>query len=318
MQGFVINIGQCVDVSVPGSIMLLGEHSVLYSQPAVACAVDRYMRVRLSGLAKRDIVVESALGTYQSHLDTLEDNPSHRFLVEILRRWRPTLTQGLHITITSEFSHTVGLGSSAAVTVALESSLRRWCGVSLDHREILEACVGVVRSVQGRGSGSDLAASIYGGVVGFDADSLQVQRLSNSLPIDLYYAGYKTPTVDVLARVATESAKIHDVVAELYRLMGRVTRDGIAALLNDDLPHLGICMNIYQGLLDALNVNDVTLSSMVYGLRALPGVLGAKISGSGLGDCVCALGDTGAGLPSFERIPLSVSSVGVSVDVFPH
>lgn len=318
MQGFVINTGQWVDVAVPGSIMLLGEHSVLYSQPAVACAIDRYLRVRLSGLAGRDVVVESALGIYQSTLDTIEDNPTHRFLVEILRRWRRVLTRGLHITITSEFSHTIGLGSSAAVTVALESALRRWCGFSLDHRDILEACVGVVRSVQGRGSGSDLAASIYGGVVGFDADSLQVQCLSNSLPIDLYYAGYKTPTVDVLARVATESAKIPDLVAELYRLMGKVTHDGIAALLNDDLPRLGICMNIYQGLLDALNVNDATLSGMVYGLRALPGVLGAKISGSGLGDCVCALGDTGAGLLGVERIPLSVSPVGVSVDVFSH
>jgi mevalonate kinase len=66
-----------------------------------------------------------------------------------------------------------------------------------------------------------------------------------------YYSGYKMPTVEVLARVATETAKRPDVVADLYRLMGKVTHDGIAALLADDLPRLGTCMNIYQGLLDA-------------------------------------------------------------------
>ena len=318
MQDSVINPGQVVAVSVPGSIMLLGEHSVLYSQPAVACAVDRYMRVQVEPLAGREIIVESALGPYCSHLDNLQACTSHRFLVEILRRWRTTLACGLKINIVSEFSHTVGLGSSAAVTVAFESALRRICGLSIDQQAILPACVDVVRTVQGRGSGTDLAASVYGGLIAFDADTLQVQRLSSGLPIDLYYAGYKTPTTDVLARVAEEVVPVSGVVDALYRLMGDVSREAIAAIKTDDLSQLGRCMNMYQGLLDALNVNDATLSAIVYGLRALPGVLGAKISGSGLGDCVCALGDTGAGLPGFERIPVSVSPVGVSVDVFPR
>ncbi|GAA4652786.1 mevalonate kinase [Kistimonas scapharcae] len=318
MPDSVINTGQVVHVSVPGSIMLLGEHSVLYSQPAVACAVDRYMRVQVELLTSRDIVVESALGPYCSHLDNLQESISHRFLVEILRRWRETLACGLKISIASEFSHTVGLGSSAAVTVALVSALRAVCGLPLDQQEILRSSVEVVRAVQGRGSGTDLAASVYGGVIAFDADTLQVRRLSSELPIDLYYAGYKTPTTDVLARVAEESVRVPGVVDALYRLMGDVSREAITAIKADDLSQLGRCMNVYQGLMDALNVNDAVLSAIVYGLRALPGVMGAKISGSGLGDCVCALGDAGAGLSGFERIPVSVSPVGVSVDVFPR
>ncbi|OQX37254.1 MAG: mevalonate kinase [Oceanospirillales bacterium LUC14_002_19_P2] len=300
--------------------MLLGEHSVLYSQPAVACAVDRYMRVQVEPLASRDVIVESALGPYCSHLDSLQDSVPHRFLVEILRRWQSTLACGLKISITSEFSHTVGLGSSAAVTVALVAALRAVCGLPLDQQEILRSSVEVVRAVQGRGSGTDLAASVFGGVIAFDADAdaLQVQRLSSELPIDLYYAGYKTPTTDVLARVAEERVQVPGVVDTLYRLMGDVSREAITAIKSDDLSQFGRCMNVYQGLMDALNVNDATLSAIVYGLRALPGVMGAKISGSGLGDCVCALGDTGAGLSGFERIPVSVSPVGVSVDVFPR
>ncbi len=318
MPDSVINTGQTVHVSVPGSIMLLGEHSVLYSQPAVACAVDRYMRVQVEPLASRDVIVESALGPYCSPLDSLQDSVPHRFLVEILRRRQSTLACGLKISITSEFSHTVGLGSSAAVTVALVSALQAVCGLPLDQQEILRSSVEVVRAVQGRGSGTDLAASVYGGVIAFDADALQVQRLSSELPIDLYYAGYKTPTTDVLARVAEESVRVSSVVDKLYRLMGDVSREAITAIKSDDLAQFGRCMNVYQGLMDALNVNDATLSAIVYGLRALPGVIGAKISGSGLGDCVCALGDTGAGLSGFERIPVSVSPVGVSVDVFPR
>ena len=318
MPDSVINAGQMIRVSVPGSIMLLGEHSVLYSQPAVACAVDRYMRVQVEPLTSRDVIVESALGSYCSHLDSLQNSVPHRFLVEILRRWQSTLACGLKISITSEFSHTVGLGSSAAVTVALVSALRAVCGLPFDQQDVLRSSVEVVRTVQGRGSGTDLAVSVYGGVIAFDADTLQVQRLSSDLPVDLYYAGYKMPTTDVLARVAEESVRVPGVVESLYRLMGDVSREAIKAIKADDLLQLGRCMNVYQGLMDALNVNDATLSAIIYGLRALPGVMGAKISGSGLGDCVCALGDTGAGLSGFERIPVSVSPVGVSVDVFPR
>lgn len=318
MQDSAIDISQAVHVSAPGSIMLLGEHSVLHSQPAVACAIDRYIRVRIELLPRREVIVESALGPYCSPLDNLQESVSHRFLVEVLRRWQTSLAYGLKINIVSGFSHSVGLGSSAAVTVTLETALRRICGQPVDQQAILPACVDIVQTVQGRGSGADLAASVYGGVIGFDADALQVQCLSLDLPVDLYYAGYKTPTTEVLARVAGESVPVSDLIDALYRLMGNVSRAAIAAIRINDLPQLGRCMNIYQGLLDALNVNDATLSAIVYGLRALPGVLGAKISGSGLGDCVCALGDTGAGLPGFERIPVSVSPAGVRVDAFPR
>jgi mevalonate kinase len=64
--------------------------------------------------------------------------------------------------------------------------------------------------------------------------------------------------------------------------------------------------------MDALGVNDAKLSEMIYQLRADNRVQGAKISGSGLGDCVISLGLPGdaAGL---QAIAVQASERGVEV-----
>ena len=64
------------------------------------------------------------------------------------------------------------------------------------------------------------------------------------------------------------------------------------ALKNNNLQALGELFNIHQGLQDALGTCNLPLAEIVYKLRADPNIYGSKISGSGLGDCVIALGTT--------------------------
>ena len=71
-------------------------------------------------------------------------------------------------------------------------------------------------------------------------------------------------------------------------------------------------MNHYHGLLDALGVCDKTLATIVYTLRQQAAVLGAKISGAGLGDCILALGTPDAkDICQFMHIPVASTEVGV-------
>ena len=73
-------------------------------------------------------------------------------------------------------------------------------------------------------------------------------------------------------------------------------------------------MNNYQGLMDALGVSDKSISDMVYSLRQSDRIQGVKISGSGLGDCVLALGnDENISIP-YEQIPVAVSEDGVIIE----
>ena len=70
-----------IRVSAPGSIMLMGEHAVLFGHRAIACAVDKRMHVVLQPRTDRRVIIESALAHYQSSLDELAAEPSLSFVM---------------------------------------------------------------------------------------------------------------------------------------------------------------------------------------------------------------------------------------------
>ncbi|WP_133060431.1 mevalonate kinase [Parendozoicomonas haliclonae] len=314
-----------VVVSAPGSTMLFGEHAVLYGGAAIACAMEARIRVEVTLRDDREVIIRSVLGDLHAHLDRLPDDPTHRFVLELLNRWRSRLMAGVEITITSDFSHKVGLGSSAALTVAVAAAFRHLCGLPSKPRALLDECLVVVRNVQGSGSGTDLVASIYGGTVLYRPDTRTITPLGEDLPIALYYCGYKTPTPEVVARVREERMMIPALYDHLYRVMNECTQQATGAVRENNLKRLGRCMNVYHGLQDALGVCDKTLADMTYDLRA-KGAIGVKISGSGLGDCVVALFDPAQfegsnaipELEGFERLPVTVSKCGVYVESDPE
>ena len=312
-----------INASAPGNLMLMGEHAVLHGELAIACAVEQRIRVTLEPLESQVLRVSSALSNYQDDLRSLADDPQLRFVLQAVRSLTGQLPGGLHLKIDSEFSHRVGLGSSAAVTVAVTAALQQWVEDCYDRRQVFERALETVLAVQGRGSGTDLAASTYGAVIGYRVDPLEIIPLDAVPQIGLYYCGYKTPTPDVLARVAAEEQRFPELYKQLYQLMGAATKEALAAAAAQNWPLLGQLMNYYQGLMDALGVNDKTLADIVYRLRAgsaaatldNSGVYGAKISGSGLGDCVISLGrPNGVDIP-YDEIPVKVAPEGVKVDV---
>ncbi|MCP4922759.1 MAG: GHMP kinase, partial [bacterium] len=114
-----------IKTSAPGSLMVMGEHAVLHGYPALVTAINKRLNIQLTLRHDRKIFIHSALGTYQGNLDALdlEGNPSFRFVLKTLDHFRLQLTNGLDILIESEIDSTKGLGSSAALVVALVSGL---------------------------------------------------------------------------------------------------------------------------------------------------------------------------------------------------
>ncbi|GAA0788439.1 mevalonate kinase [Marinobacterium sediminicola] len=302
-----------IKVSAPGSLMLMGEHAVLFGEPALACAVDAKLVVTLQPRQDRLVRIDSALGQYRGSLDALEPMAELAFVLAVIERYQMHLSHGFDLHILSGFSHTVGLGSSAAVTAATVAALAAYSGQSTEPEALFPLALAAVHQVQnGRGSGTDLAASLYGGVIGYEMSPAEVRPLPGLPSIALYYSGYKMKTPAVLALVEQKASRQPELYAGLYRLMGQTCRAAEQAVRDQDWVSLGELMNIYQGLMDALGVCDATLAEMIHRLRAEPGCRGAKISGSGLGDCVLALGHLDAELP-WEAIPVTVSATGVEI-----
>lgn len=300
--------------TAPGSLMLMGEHAVLHGKRALVCAVNRFMRVRLTPRSDRRVHIQSALGDVEAELDAIEPRAPFQYVWTALKQFADGAPCGCDLSIESDFPDTIGFGSSAAVTVATLAALDALCGRSLDWRTLHERALDVIRSVQGAGSGADAAASVFGGLLEYQHTPRKFELLKASYPLTVVYSGYKTPTTEVIARVEAERRKRPALFDGFYYEIHECVRDAVDAICRDDWTEVGVWMDRNHALMDALGVNDVTLEHIVCGLREQPGILGAKISGSGLGDCVIGLGAVDQWDLPYEIVPCAMTQEGVRVE----
>ena len=280
-----------VIVSAPGSLMLMGEHAVLHGRRALCAAIAQRIHVGLQPRLDRRVRIRSALGELEATLDTLKVQPPFTFVLATLLRQRRRLTHGLEITIKAEFSHQLGFGSSAAVTVALLRALDAMFTLGLrPPAACLAEARAIIRGVQGVGSGADAAASLYGGLVLYRARPQQVRVLPAAPPLTAVYSGHKTPTAEVIAVVERHRRLQPPLFAALFDLMDDCVARAVPCIRKKDWAGLGALMNFHHGLQAALGVNTPELELICQRLRDSAGIQGAKISGSGLGDCVVGLG----------------------------
>ena len=301
-----------VHASAPGSMMLTGEHAVVYGHWAIVVAVDQRIDVRISERPARSVrVVSDICDPVKASLDDLPEGGPLRFVFASVRAFRDVLPGGISVDIRSAIDPTMGFGSSAAVTVALMSALNTWCGHTKDLPQLHAEALAVVRSIQGRGSGADLGASFYGGVLAYKAPETvgahaEFAELPDLPQLSLCYSGYKTPTGEVLAKIADASRGKEAQYADLYARMGNSAAKAIQAVRQRDEAGLAAELEAYQDMMVELGVSDPVLEKIIGNADA---AMAAKISGSGLGDCVVALGEIPSGFT-----PVQVAREGVIVN----
>lgn len=278
-----------ITASAPGSLMLLGEHAVLHGKRALVCAINRRITVSLSPRDSKTVCIESALGQYECPLNNLVDDAAMRFVVQAVRQHADVLPSGFQLGIESEFSAEIGFGSSAAVTVATHAVLSRFAGRPMTPETLFAEALKSVHAVQGRGSGADLAASVFGGIVAYST-APSFNPVPMSIPLTAVYCGYKTPTPEVIQHVEALQLAEPSKYARIYAEMDADAGQAVERLRAHDLPGLGQILNRNQRWMDEMGVNTPELQEIVDALQARPDIFGAKISGSGLGDCVIGLG----------------------------
>lgn len=292
-------------VSAPGSTMVTGEHAVVHGAPAVVAAVAQRAHIRFRPTEDPVLSVTSEIAPSMTMpLDALVAEGPYRFVIASVLAYRDRLERGLKIDISSQIDHTLGLGSSAAVTVAMLAGLKGSTGDDI-HTQALK----IIRDQQGRGSGADLAASLHGGVLSYQITGdgpAQMAPLPQAPRMSLFNVGYKTPTAEVLARVASAREKNPTEIDAIYKDMTDVSRQTIERIQGEGWDGIGPLLAEYQVLMAELGVSDTALEAAVVKATATNGVIGAKISGSGLGDCVLALGAVPVG---FE--PVEIATQGV-------
>lgn len=185
--------------SAPGKVLWSGEYAVLDGAPAVVVAVTRRAHARVADrpqrlspfleAARRE--VEAAFGP-----ESAEAGRAARVVVDS----RPLEDRGKKL----------GLGSSAAATVAVIAAAVGRLDLPLIHR-LAHRAHGAAQAPRGaRGSGADVAASVHGGALVVarpgDADDLMPLAVRRtSIPADitpvLLWTGLPADTPTLVARV---------------------------------------------------------------------------------------------------------------------
>lgn len=195
-----------IEKRAPGKLYIAGEYGVVEpGGPAVLVAVDRYITVRLTEGAQVGRVRSSAYG--RSPLEWVRDAASDRILlehqpsdyvfaaiaaVEQLRSARHLTPRYYDLDIGSELDDAsgrkFGLGSSAAVTVAVIAALDEFYGLALTTTERFKLAMLATIEVAPNSSGGDLAASTFGGWIRYsspDRAKLRAYRAAHGVPAAL-------------------------------------------------------------------------------------------------------------------------------------
>ncbi len=189
-----------IEASAPGKALISGEYAVLRGAPAICMAVDRraIVQLRVTDGRRHRITAPGYMAGewYFTARDRVEWHGAHpgssfdlftAVWSEVFAGEQPTVAFDLILDSQtfhdSAGSHKLGLGSSAAITVALAAALAEFAGRTSDVPEIASRAHRLFQSQQG--SGVDLATSYRGGLVEYLMDSGSSQDLS--WPADLGY-----------------------------------------------------------------------------------------------------------------------------------
>jgi len=293
----------------PGKLFLLGEYAVLDGCPAVVAAVGGHVEVSLEIVGPPGTVSiqapPHAPATTFSPGEPLPLRGPLRFALAAVRATTPFRRPGIRIDIASRLSGpdgtTLGLGSSAAVTVAVVAVMTAAAGADptlpMWRKSLLTLALGAHRDAQdGLGSGADVAASVYGGVIRFAPGNGSLPTVTPlTLPSDTIllagWTGEPASTQGLVTHYRAAAVRA-PAVQHAFEKSSRTCVDSFVRGLSDrSLPLDPVTAN--GDALESLG-GQLDLPVMTAPLRRLVAVArehgaGAKVSGAGGGDCGIAL-----------------------------
>ncbi|HHF7037621.1 TPA: mevalonate kinase [Streptococcus mutans] len=278
-----------------GKIILMGEHAVVYGQPAIAIpfsAVETVAEVKEDGEALT-VTCEFYDGLVHKMPEILE-SLKHAIRFSLYRIGAPQ-DPAIHIDIHSTIPAERGMGSSAAVAVAIARSLFNFYGKVLTDKELWEIVQSSEKIAHGNPSGIDTVTTSGKSPVFFVKDQ-PIEQLSINMDAYLIVAdtGQTGQTLKAIQSVKALLSKVTYQIDSLsdpkqaIKELGQLTKLAKEALLNNYILELGEVMNQAHQLLASLTVSNQTLDRLVQAARQA-GALGAKLTGGGRGGCLIAL-----------------------------
>jgi len=278
--------------SAPGKIILVGEHAVVYGQPAIAVPVWEVMAHALitdlpagSGctLIARDIALHTQL----------VDAPAELALALVTRLTLAHLGLPLdpdwQIEVHSTIPIASGLGSGAALSAALVRAIALHAGQTMTPAAVSELVFASERLYHGTPSGIDNTVIAYGMPVWF----VKGQPPTTFTPrqpftIALANSGIAAPTKETVGDVRQGWQAEPGLYEARFTAIGKLAWAARQAIEQGKIDQLGRLFDDNQALLAELGVSSPPLEKLIKAAKAT-GALGAKLSGGGRGGNIIAL-----------------------------
>ncbi|MBU3829406.1 MAG: mevalonate kinase [Candidatus Limosilactobacillus merdavium] len=276
-------------------IIMMGEHSVVYGQPAIA--------LPLPDVTLTVTIDRTQEGAHQIHSDyfvgPLNKLPEkmagvQRLIKSLIQRFNGESDQWI-MTIESQLPAERGMGSSAATAVAIVRAFFDLYEEKLD-RELLLELADIEEEITHRSpSGLDAATVSSNSPIYFIKGQKGIP-LTMNLQATMVIAdtGVKGATKEAIAAVKDELENNHDDAEQHIQHLGQLVKLSKEYLANNEVMSLGIALNSAQEDLVALNVSDSHLDRLITAANR-NGALGAKLTGGGRGGCMFAITKTALG-----------------------
>jgi mevalonate kinase len=293
--------------SAPGKIILFGEHAVVYGHPALAVPVTQvHADVEVTDSPRAGIWIDAPDISMRAELRTLAPTHPLRSVIEnVFQAVGISAPPYLNIRITSTIPVASGLGSGAAVSVALIRALSSMVRRPLSNEQVNALAFEAEKLYHGTPSGIDNTVITYARPVyfqrppspfgtrarqgrGVGGEVVEIFHSGAPFTIIIGDTGVRAPTKESVGDVRKLWNADKRRWEKVFAKVGEIAQQARKAIETGETDRLGALMDENHTLLQTMTVSSPELDSLVLMARAA-GADGAKLSGGGRGGNMIAL-----------------------------
>jgi len=277
--------------SAPGKIILFGEHAVVFGYPALAVPVAHVQaEVRVDKIFSPGIRLNAPNIQLNEKLDALA--PSHPLAATVrntLDALEVVALSGVSILIRSSIPVASGLGSGAAVSVAIIRALAKHLNKDITDEQVSALAFETEKLYHGTPSGIDNNVVTYAKPVYFVKDwPVEILQVKKPFTIVIGDTGIPASTKEAVRHVRVQRHKYPERYETLFAAIGSIAATA-RQLIESGMPEsFGPLLDENHALLRNMQVSSPELDHLVETARKA-GALGAKMSGGGRGGNMIAL-----------------------------
>lgn len=321
---------EIIKKQAPGKLYIAGEYAVVeVEQPAILMAVNQFIYVSVQENSHRGSIKtydNAPIGFYRKAgrlvLDYRDDKLAYVVMsIKVVEALASELAKPLKffdLIVESELENVdglkYGLGSSAAVTVSTISALCELYQINISKLALFKLAAIVHHKIKSNGSGGDLAAIIYGGIIVYERydqawlkAALSKNKLNDLISVEWPYLNIKRlnkpndltiligwtsepASTTLLVERLNENKYLHQsAYNEFLRNSKNVVNDLVEAFESANYNKIFENIKLSRKLLNELSSNlkfeieTASLTNLVESSLKYQAV--AKSSGAGGGDC---------------------------------